>query len=935
MKESQNPEFLRQKYQLEKFPETDRAVKKKERRGEHVRNVPSERIQACLDRLDVIFSPPRLEGHESFDRKARNVAMMKRFMHEALIVKPGVATDEYLKHQQKQARALGHGDIDIPDGVRDQITHAVEAIAEGSDIEETLHGMENEKKQMAEEIVAKMDDQKRSLDKWIDYLATDDARVAYPDWFRYWAMRSVTGLSSFDKDAKAFPSRDEGTMNPFPELDQAVLGKVRDQVEHDRVYRERLAASREEIERAEKKHNRERQLLIGQRIAEAKAQNPAVPVDRGRIIAELDMAPFDPSAFEVQTPVDERNPEPEVRSALDAKDFARLYALEFAKLIPTSETLLRNTAGQWVKYAQGSEPAALVQSIERHKTGWCTAGEVVARSQLSRGDFYVYYSQDEAGANSIPRAAIRMEGDRIAEVRGVAPDQNLDPHIAPVVGAKMREFPDGVAYEKKAGDMRLLTLIEQKTVAGKPLTKEDLLFLYEINAPIEGFGYDKDPRVVELRKDRNPDEDMLVVFECGEEQIARSVDQINESTKAYVGKLEPGIFDRLPEGVEHVYTKFPEGRIRRQSIEIGGKDERELEALLERNGHQIYSYAKSMMEHDDFIRSLREPDLKQPDWEKWRLKSPEEAKLIRLRVEDLGFPSDATTDQIFAKAEELGLELCPSEVGPQFRLQYTNQPMNEYVYVGMKQITESDGREGVFSVVRFDDRPWLHCPWVTARAVGCGHRVRLPSSQETLVDLRLGRLISAYTSFQLPDTSYFPPPMPHSWQTLSEEEIDRNPWWIHMVRLFRTPAGREGAYHFTRHPGAASVFAQGDDGRFVMVREYRYLFDRLSVTQPMGGVEPGETPERTAARELREETGYEAATMVRLAGIATAPSFSQEVSTVFYATGIKKVGEHDDEIAEVVHLTPEEIDDAIRRGEIWDSNAVSGWCLVRLHLGLK
>jgi hypothetical protein len=75
--------------------------------------------------------------------------------------------------------------------------------------------------------------------------------------------------------------------------------------------------------------------------------------------------------------------------------------------------------------------------------------------------------------------------------------------------------------------------------------------------------------------------------------------------------------------------------------------------------------------------------------------------------------------------------------------------------------------------------------------------------------------------------------------------------------------------------------------------------------------------------------------MVRLAGIATAPSFSQEVSTVFYATGIKKVGEHDDEIAEVVHLTPEEIDDAIRRGEIWDSNAVSGWCLVRLHLGLK
>jgi hypothetical protein len=571
--------------------------------------------------------------------------------------------------------------------------------------------MENEKKQMAEEIVAKMDDQKRSLDKWIDYLATDDARTVYPDWFRYWAMRSVTGLSSFDKDAKAFPSRDEGTMNPFPELDQAVLGKVRDQVEHDRIYKERLAASREEIERAEKKHNKERQLAIGQKIAEAKKQNPNIPVDRERIIAELDIAPFDPSMFDIATPVDERNLEPEVQSALDAKDFARLYALEFAKLIPTSETLLHNTAGQWVKYAQGSEPTMLVQSIERHKTGWCTAGEEVAKSQLSRGDFYVYYSKDESGANSIPRAAIRMEGDKIAEVRGIAPDQNLDPHIAPVVGAKMKEFPDGVAYEKKAGDMRLLTLIEQKTAAGKQLTKKDLLFLYEINAPIEGFGYDKDPRVVELRQDRNPDEDMLVVFECGEKQIARSVDQINESTKAYVGKLEPGIFDLLPEGVEHVYTKFPEGRIRRQSIEIGGKDEQELKALLERSGFQIYGYAESMMEHDDFIRSLREPDPKQPDWEKWKLKSPEEAKLIRLRVEDLGFPSGATTDQIFAKAEELGLELCPPEVGPQFRLQYTNQPMNESVYVGMKQISASHGSPFVFRVVHFGDGSWLDYNW--------------------------------------------------------------------------------------------------------------------------------------------------------------------------------------------------------------------------------
>ncbi len=119
-----------------------------------------------------------------------------------------------------------------------------------------------------------------------------------------------------------------------------------------------------------------------------------------------------------------------------------------------------------------------------------------------------------------------------------------------------------------------------------------------------------------------------------------------------------------------------------------------------------------------------------------------------------------------------------------------------------------------------------------------------------------------------------------------------------------------------------------------MVREYRYVFDRMSVSQPMGGIEPGESPEETAVRELREETGYEAATVVRLGTIASAPAFSQEELSVFFATDLKKVGEHDHEITEVIFMDAHEIDAAIRNGVIWDSNAISAWYLVKLHLGL-
>lgn len=497
---------------------------------------------------------------------------------------------------------------------------------------------------------AVLQDQHASLEQWVDYFATDDSKI--PPALKYWILREVVKLKEYDKDKKAFLPRSRGTVAQFPDLNHEALGYIVDALQ------KKLSG-------------------VG-------------------IEFEHDIQPHEREAF---------------NKALNKESFADLYSWANELMHPIPEELLPTTQGEWVKYNKGSNHIPLVESVRGWGTGWCTAGEQTAKTQLATGDFWLYKTLDEDGNPTIPRLAIRMEGDHIAEVRGIARKQNVDAYMGGVLSQKLQEIPGGEVYLKRTQDMEQMKKLERKTKNREPFTKEDLVFLYELRAPIEGFGYVKDPRIIELRKDRNPDEDMLVVFECDENQIARSVGQINESTKAYVGKLEPSNFDRLPEGVEHVYTKFPEGRIRRQSIEIGGKDERELEALLERSGHKIYTYAKSMMANEDFKRSLREPDPKQPDWKKWKLKSPEEVKLIRLRVEDLGFPGGATTDQIFAKAQELGLELCPPEVGPQFRLQYVNQPMNEYVYVGMKQISVSDGYPRVFRVARGDGGSWLSSDW--------------------------------------------------------------------------------------------------------------------------------------------------------------------------------------------------------------------------------
>lgn len=176
--------------------------------------------------------------------------------------------------------------------------------------------------------------------------------------------------------------------------------------------------------------------------------------------------------------------------------------------------------------------------------------------------------------------------------------------------------------------------------------------------------------------------------------------------------------------------------------------------------------------------------------------------------------------------------------------------------------------------------------------------------------------------------------MLESWQTLSEEEIDRNNFWTHRRRQFQRPDGKTGTYDFVDKDHAVNIVAQDQDGRFVMIHEYKYLLDAITIGQPAGGIEPGETPEETVARELREETGYEAGTIVPIGRCAGMPFLTNEWIYVYYATDLRLVGEHDDEVVRVVSMTRDEIDEAIRDGRIWDSHTIAAWYMAKLHLGL-
>jgi len=179
------------------------------------------------------------------------------------------------------------------------------------------------------------------------------------------------------------------------------------------------------------------------------------------------------------------------------------------------------------------------------------------------------------------------------------------------------------------------------------------------------------------------------------EQIAYTADEITENTKAYIGQLEPGIFQKLPEGLKHVYISFPENKIRSDNVEIGGKSKEQLITEMKAAGIAVCGDNSSIMGSHDFTAS----------------KNREEAKLVRLTVADLGFKTSATLDKIYERAQALGLELCPPDVGPNYRLKGKDQPLGEDVRIGMKPITVLGCRPSVFHLIRDNGGLWLVDDW--------------------------------------------------------------------------------------------------------------------------------------------------------------------------------------------------------------------------------
>jgi ADP-ribose pyrophosphatase len=140
------------------------------------------------------------------------------------------------------------------------------------------------------------------------------------------------------------------------------------------------------------------------------------------------------------------------------------------------------------------------------------------------------------------------------------------------------------------------------------------------------------------------------------------------------------------------------------------------------------------------------------------------------------------------------------------------------------------------------------------------------------------------------------------------------------------PTGLRATREVITHPGSVVVLPVLDDGRIVMIRQYRHATRQYLWELVAGRKEPDETPKQGAGRELLEETGYRAKRLTVFLDLFPTPGFLEERMYVVLAEGLK-AGEaqpEEDEKIEVRAYKIKELTEMMKKGQLKDAKSIAG-----------
>lgn len=177
------------------------------------------------------------------------------------------------------------------------------------------------------------------------------------------------------------------------------------------------------------------------------------------------------------------------------------------------------------------------------------------------------------------------------------------------------------------------------------------------------------------------------------------------------------------------------------------------------------------------------------------------------------------------------------------------------------------------------------------------------------------------------------PKTPNPWSVHIKNYLHRNPWFNVVEQDITLPSGQPYTYYTISFPRPAVGVVVRQDNNFLLLHQYRFIVDEYVWAIPSGGVEEGETPEDAAARELAEEAGYRAKSLMHLFNCYASYGCSNQQFILFLAEYLEPLQQPIDrnEVISTKWFTRGELLEMIRSNEIVDNLSLSPLLYVLLE----
>jgi ADP-ribose pyrophosphatase len=173
------------------------------------------------------------------------------------------------------------------------------------------------------------------------------------------------------------------------------------------------------------------------------------------------------------------------------------------------------------------------------------------------------------------------------------------------------------------------------------------------------------------------------------------------------------------------------------------------------------------------------------------------------------------------------------------------------------------------------------------------------------------------------------------WDRISTIVFKQNDYWSYMIDEYLIDSSIKGSYHYVHTNGSSMIIPIFEDGSLLLIEQFRYLNNRISLEFPCGGVPSSISYEENAVKELREETGYDTNDLSYLGQFSPYTGAADEICKVYTARQLfdNPLSPDTTEEFSTKKLTITEVQQLINDNVIWDGLTLAAWSLYQKKIG--